>query len=242
MKAIYEFPMRLQVFLSKSTPLSRRKAEEAIEAGRVEVNGDVVTQMGFKVEKGDKVYLDGMSLFIPGDVRCYMLNKPRGCVCTNSDPHQKNYARDYLRDVREPERLFSIGRLDKDSQGLLLFTDDGALANKIIHPSGKIIKTYRVQVKEKLKQADLYRMKDGIKLPDSPLPYRLSSFSLVSDNIAEVMLESGKNREIRKLFENFDYTIEKLIRLKIGQLELGDLKEGHYRKLNGTDIDKIFSK
>ena len=240
MKAIYEFPMRLQVFLSKSTPLSRRKAEEAIEQGRVEVNNEVVTQMGIKVERGDKVSLDGFELSIAGDVRCYMLNKPRGCVCTNYDPHQKNYARDYLRDVREPERLFSIGRLDKDSQGLLLFTDDGALANKIIHPSGKIVKTYQVQTKEKLEPAHLHKMREGIILPDNVLPYKIASFSIISLRVAEVRLESGKNREIRKLFENFGYTIEKLVRIKIGQLELGDLKEGHYRKLNGTDVEKIF--
>lgn len=239
MKAHYEFPMRLQSFIAKSTSLSRRKAEEAIQEGRVEVNDERITALGTKVDKKDAVYLDGERLSLQSTSVVYMLNKPRGAVCTDSDPHQSKYAKDYIR-TKDKDMLFSIGRLDKDSQGLILFTNDGVLANKIIHPSSDINKTYTVKVKQKLNSEHLKKMLDGIMLSDSPTPYKIVRFDIMTSHWVEIVLSDGKNREIRKLFEYFGYEIEKLIRLKIGSLDIGELKIGDFRKLNGEEIKKIF--
>lgn len=239
MKAFYEFPLRLQSFIAKSTTFSRRKAEEAILEGRVEVNDNVVKELGLKVNKNDVVYLDGERLALYNSANVYMLNKPRGAVTSDYDPHQNKYAKDYIH-TSDHDMLFAIGRLDKESQGLLLFTNDGALANKIIHPSSQILKTYTVRVKQKINSQHLDKMLDGIMLQDAKTPYKIVKYSIMTSHWVEVILSDGKNREIRKLFEYFGYEIENLVRLKIGALDIGELKPGEYKKLNGEEIKKIF--
>ena len=246
MNKIIEYPLRVQSFIAKSTTLSRRKAESAIIEKRVEIESNGLLRLavlGDKVEANDKVYLDKERLFISKKSVVYMLNKPKGVLCSDSDPFSMHLAKDYIH-TADHDFLFSVGRLDKDSQGLILFTNDGDLANKIIHPSKKIEKVYTVKVDEKLSKAHFEKMQQGIEVLNEKTNQnellKIKRFSIMTSHWVEVAIESGKNREIRRLFEHFNYTIKTLLRIKIGNLDIGDLKPGEYKKLNGDDIKKIF--
>ena len=239
MKSKYSFPIRINSYIAKASILSRRAAEEAVREGRVEVNNLIIMDLSYKVQKSDTVSLDGVILSLYPRSVVYMLNKPRGCICSTSDPHCQHYARDFIK-TRDHDMLICVGRLDKDSEGLLLFTTDGNLANKIIHPSQKIKKKYIVNTVQKIKVNDLIKMKKGIEFEDSKTPYAIYDFVVISSHYTEIMLIDGKNRQIRRLFEYYGYEIKSLCRISIGTLEMDDLKSGSYKKLSQEDIEKIF--
>ncbi|MCR5761549.1 MAG: rRNA pseudouridine synthase [Sphaerochaetaceae bacterium] len=228
-----EFPLRLQVYLSKSGVGSRRFCETLIQSGRVKVNGKRVTELGSKVNEDDVVYVDDVLAEIENKVYYFALNKPRGYVCTNRDPNETAYARDLI-DIEDKHLLFNVGRLDKDSQGLILFTNDGEFSNLISHPSSEIEKEYIVRTDLDILKKDLDSMYRGeIK------PYKIKSFRLLSSNEASVVLTEGKNREIRNMFEELGYRVKRLVRIRIGNIELDDLPSGRYRKLSSSEIRKL---
>lgn len=229
-----EYPIRLQSYLAKSGFGSRRSCEKLIAEGRVSVNTRLVTEMGVKVEADDVVMVDDL-LAEPSDrVFYYALNKPRGYVCTNYDPNEKLYARDLIT-IPENNLLFHVGRLDKESSGLILYTNDGDAAQRIMHPSNEIEKEYAVMTSEPIRRTDLEDALRGVYI-DSQKPYVIKHFTLQSKRWALVTLTEGKNRELRKIFSYYGYTIQRLVRIRIGPILLDDLAEGRYRPITKGEL------
>lgn len=229
-----DYPIRLQSYLAKSGFGSRRSCETLISEGRVSVNTRIVTEMGVKVGPEDVVMVDDV-LAEPADrVFYYALNKPRGYVCTNYDPNEKLYARDLIT-IPEHNLLFHVGRLDKESSGLILYTNDGDAAQRIMHPSSQIEKEYAVMTTDPINRGDLEEALRGIYI-DNQRPYVIKRFTLQSKRWALVTLTEGKNRELRKIFSYFGYTIQRLVRIRIGPILLGDLAEGRYRAVTKGEI------
>ena len=233
--------IRLQAYMSKCGVASRRASEDLIRQGRVMVNNKVVREMGVKVGPDDVVQVDTETIE-PADKKYYIaLNKPRGYVCTNYDPNEDRYARDLI-GIRDYKLLFNVGRLDKDSNGLILFTNDGDFANKMMHPSYEVEKEYLVKLDRPVEIEDLNRALDGIYI-DMPRPYRIKRYDLLPKTkiFIKVTLIEGRNREIRKIFSYLDYDIKSLTRIRIGAVELGDLEPGQWRNLTKEEISKLLT-
>lgn len=228
-----EYPIRLQSYLAKCGVGSRRGCEELITQGRVMVNNRKVTELGTKVNEDDIVYVDDMLAEPEERNYYYALNKPRGYVCTNYDPNETAYARDLI-DVPEKTLLFNVGRLDKDSQGLILFTNDGDFANLIMHPSSETEKEYIVRTDLEILKKDMDDAYRGLIRP-----YRIKSYRILGKRDASVVLTEGKNREIRNMFEAMGYEVKRLTRIRIGHIELGDLGLGKYRKLTKSEVNSL---
>lgn len=233
--------IRLQAYMSRCGVASRRASEELIKQGRVMVNNKVVREMGVKVGPEDVVQVD-METIEPADKKYYIaLNKPRGYVCTNYDPNEERYARDLI-GIKDNKLLFNVGRLDKDSNGLILFTNDGDFANKMMHPSYQVEKEYLVKLDRPVEVEDLNRALDGVYI-DIPKPYRIKRYDFVprSKQFIKVTLIEGKNREIRKIFSYLGYDIKSLTRIRIGGVELGDLEPGEWRNLKKEEVSKLLT-
>jgi 23S rRNA pseudouridine2605 synthase len=229
-----DYPVRLQSYLAKSGFGSRRSCEKLIAEGRVSINTQVVRQMGVKVQSDDVVMVDDI-LAEPADrIVYYALHKPKGYVCTNYDPNEKLYARDLIT-VAEHNLLFHVGRLDKESTGLILYTNDGDAAQKIMHPANEIEKEYAVMTSEPIQRSDLEEALRGIYI-DSQKPYVIKKFEIRSKRWVVITLTEGKNRELRKIFSYFGYTIKRLVRIRIGPILLDDLAIGAYRPVKKQEI------
>lgn len=228
-----EYPIRLQSYLAKCGVGSRRGCEELIAQGRVMVNNKKVTELGTKVNEDDIVYVDDMLAEPEERNYYYALNKPKGYVCTNYDPNETAYARDLI-DVPEKGLLFNVGRLDKDSQGLILFTNDGDFANLIMHPSSETEKEYIVRTDLEILKKDMDDAYRGLIRP-----YRIKSYRIIGKRDASVVLTEGKNREIRNMFEAMGYEVKRLTRVRIGHIELGELGLGKYRKLTKSEVNSL---
>ncbi len=229
-----DYPIRLQSYMAKSGFGSRRTCENLIAEGRVSVNNKVVREMGVKVDNDDVVMVDTV-LAEPSDrIYYYALNKPKGFVCTNYDPNETLYARDLIT-IADSNLLFHVGRLDKESSGLILYTNDGNTAQKIMHPSSQIEKEYAVMTTEPIDRIDLEEALRGVYI-DNQKPYTIKSFEIKSKRWVSITLTEGKNRELRKIFSYFGYTVQKLVRIRIGPIKLGTLAEGKYRPVTKGEI------
>ena len=224
--------MRLQVYLAHAGVASRRACEKIIAEGRVSVNGTLVTDMGSKVRTGDTVLLDGKPVH-PEARKCYvLLNKPAGFVCTLSDEKGRPTAADLLKETYS-ERLYNIGRLDMFSSGAILFTNDGDFAAKIEHPSAQIEKEYVIETTQDFPPELLARFERGIRVDG--IFYKCRSAAAVNRRKLRIVLVEGKNREIRRVLDSFNCTIKRLVRVRIGTLELGTLKAGEFRDLTAKE-------
>ena len=224
--------MRLQVYLAHAGVASRRACEKIIAEGRVSVNGMLVTDMGSKVRTGDAVLLDGKPVH-PEARKCYvLLNKPAGFVCTLSDEKGRPTAADLLKETYS-ERLYNIGRLDMFSSGAILFTNDGDFAAKIEHPSAQIEKEYVIETTQDFPPELLTRFERGIRVDG--IFYKCRSAAAVNRRKLRIVLVEGKNREIRRVLDSFNCTIKRLVRVRIGTLELGNLKAGEFRNLTANE-------
>ena len=224
--------MRLQVYLAHAGVASRRACEKIIAEGRVSVNGTLVTDMGSKVRTGDTVLLDGKPVH-PEARKCYvLLNKPAGFVCTLSDEKGRPIAADLLKETYS-ERLYNIGRLDMFSSGAILFTNDGDFAAKIEHPSAQIEKEYVIETTQDFPPELLTRFERGIRVDG--IFYKCRSAAAVNRRKLRIVLVEGKNREIRRVLDSFNCTIKRLVRVRIGNLELGTLKAGEFRNLTANE-------
>ena len=228
-----EYPIRLQSYLAKCGAGSRRSCESLITEGRVMVNNKVVTELGTKVNENDIVYVDATLAEPTAQSYYFVLNKPRGFVCTNFDPNETAYARDLI-DIPERNLLFNVGRLDKDSQGLIIFTNDGDFANTVMHPSSETEKEYIVKTDLDILKKDMDDAYRGLIKP-----YRIKSYKLLGKREVSVVLTEGKNREIRNLFDILGYQVKKLTRIRIGNVLLGDLQSGHYRRMTKAEIQSL---
>ncbi|HOV64016.1 MAG TPA: pseudouridine synthase [Spirochaetia bacterium] len=228
-----EKPLRLQVFLSRSGIASRRACEEFIAQGLVKVNGKTVTEQGFKVGDSDEVTFRGKRVFLTHKMFYVALNKPPMYLCSNSDPKGRPLAIDLLKGAY-PVRLFSVGRLDFLSSGLILFSNDGDFARRITHPSCQIEKEYLVETKDPITVEMLEELKKGIYIDGER--YTIKSYTLKNSRSANIVLTEGKNREIRNIFLFKRIGIRRLQRVRIGNILLGKLPEGQHRPLSEKEI------
>ncbi|MBQ7578208.1 MAG: rRNA pseudouridine synthase [Synergistaceae bacterium] len=231
--------MRLNLLLSSNGICSRRKADEIILSGRVQVNNKIVLAPYFRVNESDIISLDGKKISSsPAEIQrvYYIINKPRGYVCAVSDKYDPVII-DLL--PKEP-RIFPVGRLDKDSEGLLILTNDGNFAQNIIHPSKKISREYEVTLNQPLNDTHLLRWRKGFEIESKFVkPLRIKQ---LSPEKLIITLSEGIKREIRLMARQMGFRVERLIRVKIGGLELGNLKPGEYESLSFSSLcNKIFS-
>jgi 23S rRNA pseudouridine2605 synthase len=216
---------------------SRRAAVEVIKEKRVSVNGKVEINPGAKLTNSSRVTVDGTLLEIPQKRHYIMLNKPRGYVCSNKDKHANLLAVDLIK--LEPQvRLFSAGRLDSDSEGLIIFSNDGDFVNKIAHPSFQVLKEYKVKVSKTFSPSQLKQMVDGIV--DEGEKLHVLKVKPIGKNTYILTLNEGKKREIRRIVKNLGAETLQLKRISVGNLQLGSLKVGEFRELSLEEIDLIF--
>ena len=233
--------MRLQKYMASCGVASRRTAEKMIAEGRVSVNGETVTEMGVQVEDGDTVRLDGQ-VIRPEEIKKYvMYHKPAGEVTTVSDPEGRKCVLDHFRDY--PVRLYPVGRLDYDSEGLLLLTNDGALTERLLHPSHQVDKTYLARVTGTVTPEELQRLRRGILLDDhrtAPAKARLIKQETFASQVL-VTIHEGRNRQVRRMFEETGHQVLQLRRVRFGPLELGELRRGEWRELTEEEIRKLMA-
>jgi 23S rRNA pseudouridine2605 synthase len=229
---------RLQKILAAAGHGSRRQAEELITTGRVEVDGRVVTQLGTRVDVDEQtVRVDGVTLRLPKR-KYYALNKPRGILSTNRDPS----GRPRIIDLLPPdEHLFPVGRLDASSEGLIVVTNDGDLANQLTHPRYGIEKTYLVEVAGVLEPDQLAKMRKGVHLAEGfARVVRVTVKSQHKNSTTlEMVLDEGRNREVRRIFARVGHKVMRLKRVAIGPLKLGELPTGHFRPLSPREIREL---
>lgn len=227
---------RLQKILSHAGVTSRRKAEQLISEGRVTVNGEIVSELGSKADfEKDHIKVDGKLLKPPKNLVYIALNKPKACVTTVFDPEGRETVMDLVRGVKQ--RVYPVGRLDYNSEGLLLLTNDGEFANRITAAASHIEKTYHVKVNGTLTPEQEKQFRDGIFLSGKrTLPAFLKIIRRADNPWYEVKLTEGRQNQIRMMFKNFGFLVEKLKRVKIGFLELGALKPCEFRFLTEKEI------
>lgn len=231
--------IRLQKVLSAAGVASRRVAEDLIDAGRVEVDGRVVTEQGRRVDPSRAVIrVDGVRIPPQRTSRYLVVNKPRGVLSAMEDDRGRPTLAQY---VPEGERLFHVGRLDADTEGLLLLTNDGDFAQRMTHPSFEVSKTYLAEVAGSITDATLKRLRSGITLDDGPI--RPDQVSLVQRgterSLVKVVLHSGRNRIVRRMFDALGHPVRKLSRLAIGPVRLGNLRSGQTRELTREELGSL---
>ena len=234
--------MRINKYLASCGVASRRKSEEFILSGKVKVNGDVISSLAFNVnENEDVVELNGKVIFPEANKVYYILNKPKGYICTRFDKAGRKTIYDLLQG-KVKERIFSVGRLDWDTEGLLLLTNDGDLANFLTHPKGEINKTYIAKVKGDFNLDKQKKLEKGVVLDDgfktSPAIVKIVSKEANAAKV-EITIHEGKNRQIRRMFESVGCEVEFLKRTLFAGLKLGSLKRGEIRALSKNEIEML---
>ncbi len=231
---------RLQKIIAGSGYCSRRKAEELIKEGRVSVNGNIITELGFKADCNDEILLDGVPLKKAEEKVVYLLNKPKNVISSASDDRGRKTVTDL---VDSPYRLFPLGRLDYDTSGLILLSNDGELMQKLIHPRYEVEKTYEALVDSLINEEQLRLLESGVRIDDyvsAPAKIRLLSANPEKNtSLLEVKIHEGKNREVRKMFEAIGSRVIRLHRTEEAGIKLGNLKSGEYRRLKPRELKKL---
>jgi 23S rRNA pseudouridine2604 synthase len=225
---------RLNKYISESGVASRRAADRMIEEGRVTINGRAA-ELGDKVFEGDEVCVDGEPISKEEKDIILVFNKPRGITCT-SNPDDPDNVIDF---IGYPKRIYSVGRLDKDSRGLLLMTNNGELANRIMRSRNEHDKEYIVTVDKEVTDAFLRKMSDGVRLDDGVVTKRCEVERIWDDQFRIVLMQ-GLNRQIRRMCEHFGYKVLDLQRVRIMNIELGKLKEGRYRDISKAERAELY--
>ena len=233
MPADAAFPMRLQAYLARSGIASRRASEAYIAAGRVSVNGEIVTVLGTKVSSGDEVAVDGIVVSPEKEFRYVLLNKPAGYVCSLSDEKGRPVASDLLKSAYT-ERLYNIGRLDMFSTGLIIFTNDGGFAATLSHPSAELEKEYVVETSTHIPRTLAADFEKGIRIDNTF--YRCIKAQERNARKMHIVLIEGKNREIRRVFEYYQVGIKSLERVRIGNVKVDGLARGAFRDLTKSEV------
>ncbi len=232
--------VRLQKLIAGTGIASRRKAEEMIAAGRVMVNGKVVTELGTKVEPGrDHVKVDGKHLSAAQPFVYLMLNKPKNVMSTLDDPGGRTTVRDFLRGVSV--RVFPVGRLDFDSEGLMLLTNNGDLAQALLHPRYHVPKTYLIKVKGVLSNEEIKKLEQGVRLEDGiTSPAMVKKVRKVEANSwLEITIREGRKHQVKRMLESVGHPVIKLMRIKMGPLVLGNLEPGEFRFLTDREANAL---
>ena len=233
--------MRLQKYLALSGVASRRNAEKMIADGRVSVNGTVITEMGVQVDEfHDKVAVDGNLCRLEEEKHYLAYNKPIGEVTTVTDPEGRATVMDKFRDY--PVRLYPVGRLDYDSEGLILLTNDGDLMNNLLHPSREVDKEYLVKVSNRVTDDEIRRLRAGVQLDDgrmtSPADVHLVRYEAFA-SVLLVSIHEGLNRQVRRMFSAIGHEVVTLKRVGFATIKLHDLPRGQWRRLNDVEVKKL---
>ena len=231
--------IRLNKFLASCGVASRRKSDELIAAGKIMVNSKIVTEAGVTInEKKDKVIFDGKELSLPSSFVYIKLNKPKGYICSASDERGRKTIYDL---IKTDERLFSVGRLDYDTEGLIILTNDGDFANKIAHPSFSLEKEYQVTVEGKILESELAVMRKGAVVDGERMPPAKVKVIGVEEKTTKlsVIINEGQNRQVRRMFEAIGKVIILLKRVRIGEVKLGGLSRGEYRDLRIDELNAL---
>ncbi|QEN03212.1 pseudouridine synthase [Thiospirochaeta perfilievii] len=228
--------LRLQVYLAKCGIASRRKCEEIISQGRVSVNGKVIITPGSKVEEGDVVMYDGRKIGLAKEKIYIALHKPSKFLCSTTDPDDRPLAIDLLTPVIK-HRLFYVGRLDYLTSGLIFFTNDGDFSKKMTHPSTHIEKEYVVTTKDEIPMELMEEFKKGIYVLGER--FKMKDYEFKGTRCVHIILEEGKNRELRKVFLSRNVSVKKVHRIRIGSVELKGIHSGHFRKLTEREVKSL---
>ena len=232
--------MRINKFLASCGVASRRKCEEIILAGKVKINGKVVKELATDIDLDfDRVTVDGNVVHIPLECVYYKLHKPKGYVCTAKDDKERKTVMSLMRGVKK--RIYPIGRLDYDTEGLLILTDDGELTNIITHPKNQIDKVYIVKIEGVINASEIERLQKGVDIGG----YTTDKSKVVvldgddKSTRLEVTIHEGKNRQVRKMFEAIEKNVIFLKRVQVGEIKLGGLARGEYKELNHKEMQYI---
>ena len=235
------FMERLQKIIANSGYCSRRKAEELISKGKVYVNGKKITELGTKVNKTDAIEVEGKVLSLEEDKVVYLLNKPRGIISSVSDDKGRKTVVDLI-DTKK--RIYPIGRLDYDTTGLILLTNDGELANTLMHPNNKVEKKYVAKLNKYFEISDLKKLEQGIKVDGvkcTPTRVKIKKNDKEKDySIIEISIVEGRNHIIKRVFMELNYLVDKLTRIEYAFLNLDGLKSGEYRQLSIKEVKKLY--
>ena len=238
--------MRLNKLLSTAGIASRRAADELIRQGRVEVNGRVVTEMGVQADpEADAIKVDGRLVRPPAGRRYLLLNKPRGVVSTRSDPQRRTTVIDLARRAGVAEYLYPVGRLDYDSEGLIVLTNDGALAERVMHPRYEIERTYEAEVEGEPDERDLTRLRRGVAIDGRPArAIRVRLLRVVSSrggsrSVLEIVLREGRNRQVRRMCDAIAHPVVRLRRTRIGPITARGLALGAIRDLMPGEVKAL---
>lgn len=234
--------IRLQKVLATAGLGSRRACENLISAGRVQVDGITVRELGVRVDpKTAVVHVDGKRLQLDTSMVTIALNKPFGVVSTMHDPQGRRSLAEFVAD--RPERLFHVGRLDAETEGLLLMTNDGELANRLAHPSHGVPKTYLATVEGRVKGTVAQRLRSGVQLEDGPV--KVDSYKVVDTapdaTLIEVVLHEGRNHVVRRMFEAVGHPVTRLLRTQVGPIRLGTLQPGRTRVLGREELGALMA-
>lgn len=231
---------RVQKVLAAAGQGSRRVCEGFIAEGRVTVNGRIAT-LGDKADPAiDVIAIDGERIHVNTDLLYLMLNKPMGVVTTTSDPEGRPTVMDF---VPPNPRVFPVGRLDQDTTGLLLLTNDGELANRVTHPRYELEKTYMVQIRGPISRRALHQLTDGVELEDGPAKARKANVKVADQtrSLLEIVIAEGRKREVRRMMDAVGLELEALVRTQVGPIRLGDIGPGKVRPLNGKEVRELYT-
>ena len=231
--------MRLQKYLAKAGIASRRKCEEYILEGKVSVNGKTINTLGSQVEEGDLVCFDGKKVQLEEEKVYYLLNKPEGYITSVKDEKNRPVVTQLIKE--ENYRIFPVGRLDYNTSGLLLLTNDGELTHKLTHPRHEIRKTYIAKVQGLVTEKALKRLREGIKIEDyktAPALVKKIKEGKTTTTLS-ITIHEGKNRQVRKMCQAVGHKVLKLKRISIGEIHLKDLEKGKYRKLSFEELNYL---
>lgn len=228
--------IRLNKFLAQAGIASRRKADELIKQGKIVINGQVESNLGRTVnEKTDKVMYEGKVVSLPQNFVYLKMNKPKGYICSNNDEKGRKTVFDLL---DRSERLFTVGRLDYDTEGLLLFTNDGDMAQKLAHPRNEVKKVYIAKIAGEVKESELAVLRAGVVLPDETLPTAKVEFAGLGKGFTKlrITIDEGKNHQIKKMFQGIGRELLFLKRVQIGEVKLGGVSRGASKELTQAEI------
>ena len=231
--------MRINKYIAQAGVASRRKADELIAAGNVKVNGAVLREPGYNVEEGDRVEVNGRLIEAQENKVYILLNKPLGYVTTVSDDKERLTVMDLVKDV--DARIFPVGRLDYNTSGMLIMTNDGDFAYKLTHPKHELTKTYRARVAGVLSTEKVWKLRNGVDIGGFVTSKARVDVvkGLPKSTIVDITIHEGKNRQVRKMFKAVGNNVQELERIAIGDIRLGRLAEGHYRKLTREEIEYL---
>ena len=234
--------MRLQKYIALSGISSRRKAEELIKQGKVQVNGKTITEMGVIVGENDIVVVDGKEISSSEKKVYYLLNKPRGVICSSNDEKGRKTVVDL---INCNERIYSVGRLDYDTTGVLIITNDGELTNLLTHPKNEIEKTYLAKIEGILSKEDIIKLKTAIKIENRDVKIKHFKVRKTDYNkgfsLVEITIVEGRNHIVKKIFSSLKHEVIRLSRIKYAFLDVGNLKSGEYRELSLKEVKKLYS-